>query len=110
MREKLILTSKETTKTKTGRPLNPNHSANLATLRRIKGQIEGIENMILDGRYCPDILQQVKAAGSALKSVELVILEKHIRHCLADAVASGDKKETEKKIKEILIILKRKNL
>lgn len=84
------------------------HADELARLRRIKGQVEGVENMILDGRYCPDILLQVKAVISALKSVEHTILERHIRHCLASAVLSGNQKETDKKIEEIITLLNRK--
>jgi DNA-binding FrmR family transcriptional regulator len=80
----------------------------LQRLKKIKGQVEGIENMILDGRYCPDILVQVKAVTSALRSVELTILERHIRHCLAAAVESGSKKDAEKKIEEVLLVLSRK--
>lgn len=85
------------------------HADELARLRRIKGQVEGLENMIIDGRYCPDILLQVKAVVSALKSVELTIFERHIRHCLSGAVLNGNKKETDKKIEEIITLLSRKN-
>ncbi|HPI39415.1 MAG TPA: metal-sensitive transcriptional regulator [Pseudobdellovibrionaceae bacterium] len=84
------------------------HADELARLRRIKGQVEGVENMIIDGRYCPDILLQVKAVVAALKSVELTILERHIRHCLSSAVLSGNKKETDRKIEEIITLLSRK--
>ena len=85
------------------------HADELTRLKRIKGQVEGLENMILDGRYCPDILVQVKAVISALKSVELTILERHIRHCLSNAIANGNKKETDKKIEEIILLLGRRS-
>ena len=84
------------------------HSDELHRLKKIKGQVEGIENMITDGRYCPDILTQIKAATSALRAVEHSILERHMRHCLMDAVTGGSKKEVEKKIEEILLLLARK--
>lgn len=84
------------------------HKDELLRLKRIKGQVEGIENMISDGRYCADILMQVKATISALKSVELAILERHIRHCLANVAVSGDKNATDKKIEEIITLIDRK--
>lgn len=85
------------------------HRDELARLKRIKGQVEGLENMILSGRYCADILIQVKAVTSALKSVELAILERHIRHCLSSAVKSGNKKDTDKKIEEIIMLIDRRS-
>lgn len=85
------------------------HNAELQRLKRIKGQIEGIENMIVDGRYCPEILVQVKAATSALRSVELTIMERHIRHCLSNAISSGNKKDSNKKIDEIIMLMGRKS-
>ena len=97
------------TNRKAGAAHHATHTDDLQRLKRVKGQIEGIEKMVLDGRYCPDILMQVKAAGAALKSVELSILERHIRHCLAAAVESGSKRETERKIEEIITILSRKS-
>lgn len=95
-------------KIKTNATRHANHTDELQRLKRIKGQVEGIENMILDSRYCPDILLQVKAATSALRALELSILERHIRHCLSAALANGSKKEAEKKIEEIIQILDRK--
>jgi len=84
---------------------NASHYDELMRLKRIKGQVQGIENMIESGRYCPEILAQVKAAISALRSVEYTILERHMRHCLANAVSSGSKSETNKKINEIISLL-----
>ena len=84
------------------------HTSDLRRLKMIKGQVEGVEKMIQEGRYCPDILIQVKAATAALRSVELSILERHIRHCLGEAVNSKNKKDAEKKIEEIILILGRK--
>ena len=57
---------------------HPDHNKQLASLKRIEGQIRGIINMINDGKYCVDILNQVKAAKSALVTVESKILKKHI--------------------------------
>jgi DNA-binding FrmR family transcriptional regulator len=90
-------------------PSHAMHRAELLRLKRIQGQVEGIEKMISDGRYCPDILLQVKAVISALQSVELSIMERHIRHCLSKALESGNKKETNLKIDEIITLVGRKS-
>ncbi len=63
-------------------------------LRRIKGQVEGIERMIQDRRYCVDTLQQVAAARAALYQVGLMILESHSRSCVVEAIKSGQEEET----------------
>jgi CsoR family transcriptional regulator, copper-sensing transcriptional repressor len=63
--------------------------AHLKRLRRIEGQVRGIERMVEDDRYCIDILTQVSAATSALQSAALALLEEHLEHCVADAVRAG---------------------
>ena len=65
----------------------------LNRLRRIEGQVRGIERMVEDDRYCIDILTQVGATITALESVGLKVLEDHTRHCVAEALASGDETE-----------------
>lgn len=85
---------------------NPNHGGLVPKLNRIEGQIAGIKKMIDDRRYCPEIIQQVRAAKKALGSIEILLLETHINHCVLDAVASKDKKDCEKKIQEVLDILR----
>jgi len=64
-------------------------TAYLKRLRRVEGQIRGIARMIEDDEYCIDILTQVSAATSALESVALRLLEDHLKHCVAHAVAEG---------------------
>ncbi|MCF8060423.1 MAG: metal-sensitive transcriptional regulator [Bacteriovoracaceae bacterium] len=83
------------------------HSLHLARIKKIGGQVNGIQKMVQDGRYCVEILTQIKAAKSALKSLESVILEEHIRHCLAQAASSKDKLVIEEKIAEISDLLKK---
>jgi CsoR family transcriptional regulator, copper-sensing transcriptional repressor len=61
----------------------------LKRLRRIEGQIRGLQRMVEDDKYCIDILTQVSAAKSALESVALGLLEEHLSHCVAQAVAEG---------------------
>lgn len=85
------------------------HSGELKRLSRIKGQVEGIERMIKDQRYCPDIVHQIKAIRSALKSLESSIIEGHMKHCVLQAIASKDSIIVGKKIDEIILLLKGQN-
>lgn len=82
------------------------HTAELKRLSRIKGQVEGVERMIIDRRYCPEIVQQIKAIRSALKSLEASVIEGHMRHCVKEAIESRDAHVTEQKIEEIILLLK----
>ena len=82
------------------------HSAELKRLNRIKGQVEGVERMIVERRYCPEIVQQIKAARSALKSLEASIIEGHMRHCVKQAIASRDAFVVQQKIEEIILLVK----
>lgn len=68
-------------------------------LRRIEGQIRGLQRMVEEDKYCIDILTQVSAANSALQSFALSLLEEHLAHCVAEAVAKGGV-EAEDKIRE----------
>lgn len=70
----------------------PSHLENLPRLNRISGQVEGIKKMIEENRYCLDILVQIKAVRSALKSVESNILTKHLEHCIARSFDSDAEK------------------
>ncbi|HKA02697.1 MAG TPA: metal-sensitive transcriptional regulator, partial [Acidimicrobiales bacterium] len=63
----------------------------LKRLRRVEGQIRGLQRMVEADTYCIDVLTQVSAATRALQSVALELLDDHLRHCVADAVASGDR-------------------
>ena len=61
----------------------------LKRLKRIEGQVRGLEKMVEEDKYCIDILTQVAAATSALQSVALGLLEDHLGHCVAQATAEG---------------------
>ena len=61
----------------------------LKRLRRIEGQVRGLQKMIEDDKYCIDILTQVSAATRALQSVALGLLEDHLAHCVTEAAAEG---------------------
>ena len=61
----------------------------LKRLRRIEGQVRGLQKMVEDDKYCIDILTQVSAATRALQSVALGLLEDHLAHCVTEAAAEG---------------------
>ena len=85
---------------------NPNHISEIGKINRAIGQLEGVKKMIEDGRYCVEILQQLKAARSATKSVELSILKRHMQMCLTKAVKSQDEAELLVKIDELQNLIK----
>lgn len=84
----------------------PNHQAEISRLNRISGQIEGIKKMIEEERYCVEILMQIKAARSAIKTVELNVLERHMTMCLNKACLSNDSNEVATKIAELSKLIK----
>jgi DNA-binding FrmR family transcriptional regulator len=61
----------------------------LKRLRRIEGQIRGLQRMVEDDKYCIDILTQVSAATKALQSVSLGLMDEHLQHCVSEAIAEG---------------------
>ena len=61
-----------------------------ARLSRVEGQVRGIQRMVVEERYCIDILTQVNAVKAALDRVALALLDDHVQHCVADAVRAGD--------------------
>jgi CsoR family transcriptional regulator, copper-sensing transcriptional repressor len=72
----------------------------LSRLRRIEGQIRGLQRMVEDDTYCIDVLTQVAAATKGLQSVGLGLLEQHLQHCVAGAAASGDDQRTNELVGE----------
>lgn len=72
----------------------------LKRLRRVEGQIRGLQRMVENDDYCIDILTQVSAATKALQTVAIGLLDAHLRHCVADAASSGDHDESERLITE----------
>jgi DNA-binding FrmR family transcriptional regulator len=71
-------------------------------LHRIEGQVRGIERMVEDERYCIDILTQISAVSTALEAVAFKILDDHVNHCVAGALASGDPAVAAEKSQELL--------
>jgi len=85
--------------------VRPDHSAQLARLKRIKGQIEGIQRMIENRRYCPEILVQTSAARAALRSLEVAILRDHVGHCVKHALREPGGPDA--KLNELLAIFQK---
>lgn len=65
-------------------------------LRRIEGQIRGLQRMVDQDEYCIDILTQISAATKALQSMSLGLLDDHLKHCVAEAIAEGGDTADEK--------------
>ena len=77
----------------------PDKDEYLTRLRRIEGQVRGLQKMVEDDKYCIDILTQVSATTRALQSVALGLLEDHLGHCVTQAVAEGGD-AAEQKVRE----------
>lgn len=84
----------------------PDHSSEMPRLKRIIGQMEGIKRMIQERRYCPDILQQLRAAQSAIKALELQILKTHLSSCIRTASQNDKSAVFDAKLKEFLDLIK----
>jgi CsoR family transcriptional regulator, copper-sensing transcriptional repressor len=76
-------------------------------LHRIEGQVRGIERMVEDDRYCIDVLTQISAVSRALDSLALEVLDDHVNHCVAGALASGDEDDARRKTEELLAAVQR---
>jgi len=80
----------------------PSHREELERLRKIEGQIRGVQKMIAEGRYCVEILQLLSSIQGAIEKVEDQILRRHLEGCVSHAVKSGSSKERNEKFNEIL--------
>ena len=76
-------------------------------LRRIEGQVRGVNQMVEDDRYCIDVLTQVSAITKALEAVALGLLDEHLRHCVVEAARSGDDTERTRKVDEATAAVRR---
>lgn len=77
----------------------------LTRLRRIEGQIRGLQRMVSEDRYCGDILDQVHSVQKALRSVARVITRNHLETCVTDALRSGDEEKADATYDEIMELL-----
>ena len=85
---------------------HPSHAGQLARLNRAAGQIEGIKRMIGEGQYCVDILTQLRAVRSAIKTIELGVLETHMKSCLTKSCCE-DEARRDTQLAEIMTLLKK---
>ena len=83
------------------------HTENITRLSRVEGQVRAIKRMIHEGEYCIDIINQIQAARAALQSTSKAILGKHLKHCVATALEEQNETEVDRKIEEIMDVIKR---
>ena len=76
-------------------------------LRRIEGQVRGLQKMVAEDRYCIDVLTQVSAAKAALDGVAMLLLEDHTAQCVADAIRAGDGSQKIRELNEAVARLVR---
>lgn len=88
---------------------HPHHIAELGKINRAIGQLEGVKRMVDENRYCVEILQQLKAARSAIKNIEQNVLKKHMQMCILSAAKTQDEQEILTKIEELQNIIKNYN-
>ena len=79
--------------------------ANRKRLRRIEGQVHGLQKMVEEDRYCPDIIMQVASVQEALRGVARNLMKNHLHHCAAKALQSGKKEEAAAMYDELLELI-----
>ncbi len=90
------------------KPMNPGSKATLLRrLKRIEGQVRGLQRMVEAEAYCVDILHQVAAVRAALHGVGRALLGGHVERCVVDAVRSGSRRARDRKVAELLQVLAR---
>ena len=84
-----------------------NHLEEMVALKKIEGQIRGIQRMVEERRYCIDILTQLSAVSGAIMKVEEDILARHLESCVSQSFSKGSRRDREEKIREIITLLKK---
>lgn len=74
----------------------------LARLRRIEGQVRGLQRMVDEDRYCIDVLTQVSAVKAGLESMALLLLSEHVGHCVTDAIRAGEGSDKVQELNEAI--------
>ena len=82
-------------------------AANLKRLRRIEGQVRGLQKMIADDRYCADVMTQIGSVHEALRAVGRGLMRNHLRYCAADAIRAGSASEREQMYDELVELMYR---
>ena len=80
-------------------------TANLRRLRRIEGQIRGLQRMVEEDRYCADIMMQMSSVQEALRAVGRTLMRNHLRHCVTQAISTGSAEEAEAMYDELLELI-----
>jgi CsoR family transcriptional regulator, copper-sensing transcriptional repressor len=80
-------------------------AANLNRLRRIEGQVRGLQKMVEEDRYCADILVQMASVQEALRGVGRNLMKNHLQHCATKAIASGKAKDAAEMYDELLELI-----
>jgi CsoR family transcriptional regulator, copper-sensing transcriptional repressor len=70
-------------------------------LKRIEGQVRGLQRMVEEERYCPEVLTQMSAVHESLRAVERILLRSHLQHCATTALRSGDDAKAERTYEEL---------
>ncbi len=76
-------------------------------LRRIEGQVRGVQRMVDEEAYCVDVLTQVASVVSALEKVGALVLKDHVEHCLRESIESGDRQKADEKVEELTAAVER---
>ena len=85
----------------------PSHRDDIVRLKRIEGQVRGVQNMIEEGRYCIDILTVLASVTAALGRVEEHILDRHLRTCVRESFRKGTPADKDRKVVEIIDLLRK---
>ena len=83
----------------------PERTANLARLKRIEGQVRGLQRMVEDDRYCADIMIQISAVQEALRTVGRALMRNHLSHCASHAISNGTPEESRAMYDELLDLI-----
>ena len=78
-----------------------------ARLKRIEGQVRGLDRMVQAGDPCPKVLNQIAASMAALRSVSTIVLRNYMENCVTDAIASGDARRKDAVLDELMDVLKK---
>jgi len=81
-------------------------SANLRRLRRIEGQVRGLQKMVESDRYCADIMTQISSVHEALRAVGRELMRNHLRYCASDAIRHGDAAKREQMYGELVEMMR----
>jgi len=82
---------------------HPSHQSQLSALKRVEGQVRGVIKMIDEGKYCIDVLNQIKAAKAALVKIESNVLKKHVESCVKESFKN--RKALDSKVEELLKLI-----